>query len=135
MATPTLSTCSTTTPSACRTTRCTAPNVGYRFPGQHAYRSHARGNVLHVPKGIASAYVDVLGAPDGDPYTGQAAITWGQAPTKVLFVNPAFERRQQLHDALRGKVPAKGSLTYRFVYSTAYTYAAVHRDALARSAL
>lgn len=110
---------------------CTASNVGYRFPGQHAYRSHAPGDVLHVRKGIASAYVDVLGAPDGDPYTGQAAITWGQAPTKVLFVNPAFSVDSNFTMHYAGKVPAKGSLTYRFVYSTAYTYAAVHRDALA----
>lgn len=110
---------------------CAPSRVGYRFPGHPGYAAHAPGNTVHVAKGVASIYVKVLGAPDGDPYTGQGAITYGKAPTQILFnAIPSFESSSfTMHYA--GTVPAKGTLSYKFVYSTATTYAAVHRYAQA----
>ncbi len=113
---------------------CLAGSVGYRFPGKHAYNSHAPGNVVNVPAGIGSIYVKQRGAPDGDPYTGQGAITYGQAPNEVLFIHgfgTSFGPVSEFTAHYAGKVPAKGTLTYRFVYSIAYTYAQVHSEALA----
>ncbi len=113
---------------------CLAGSVGYRFPGKHAYLSHAPGNVVNVPAGIGSIYVKSRGAPDGDPYTGQGAITYGQAPNEILFIHgfgTSFDPVSEFTAHYTGKVPAKGTLTYRFVYSTAYTYSQVHSEALA----
>lgn len=111
--------------------QCTPSRTGYRFPGHPAYAAHAPGDVVHVPNGVASVYVKVLGAPDGDPYTGQGAITYGTAPTQILFNPPPTFGSSSFTMHYAGKVPAKGALTYRFVYSTAYTYAQVHSEALA----
>ncbi|HZO77045.1 MAG TPA: hypothetical protein VFB39_03315 [Solirubrobacteraceae bacterium] len=113
---------------------CLAGSVGYRFPGKPAYNSHAPGDVVNVRAGIGSIYVRSRSAPDGDPYAGQGAITYGRAPDEVLFIqgfNTGFGPVSDFTAHYVGKVPAKGSLTYRFVYSTAYTYAQVHQEALA----
>ncbi len=110
---------------------CSASTIGYRFPGKHGYAAHAPGAVVHVSKGVGSIYVKVLGAPNGDFSTGQGAITFAQAPTKIVFAPPAFSDDSNFTMHYAAKVAAKGTVTYRFVYSTDAFYAQVHKDALA----
>ncbi len=108
---------------------CSGPNIGYRFPGHHSYAAHTLGDVVHVPKGAGSIYVKVLGAPDGNRSTGQGAITYAQAPTKIVFIASSSIGEFTMHYAT--KVAAKGTVTYRFAYATAYTHAQVHKYAQA----
>jgi hypothetical protein len=108
---------------------CSGSTVGYRFAGHHSYAAHTLGDVVHVPHGVGTVYMKVLGAPDGDHATGQGAITYAQAPTKIVFISSGSISELTMHYA--AKVPAKGTVTYRFAYATAYTSAQVHHYAAA----
>ncbi len=108
-----------------------APDVAYQFPGQHSYSAHARGDTVHVPRGPGSIYVRSVRAEDGDPYTGQGAITYDTAPGEILFMNPmATSSSSDFTMRYTARVPASGSLQFRFAYSTDFTTAGVR--ALAR---
>lgn len=104
-------------------------DVGYRFPGQTRYQAHVRGNEVSVPRGLGTIYVKNLTADDGDPYTGQGAITYSTAPSEILFISPATEARSDFTMHYAGTVPARGSLIYAFAYSTDFTTAAVTGEA------
>lgn len=103
-----------------------APDVAYQFPGQHSYSAHARGDTVPVPRGPGSIYVRSVRAEDGDPYTGQGAITYDTAPSEILFMNPyATSTSSAFTMRYTARVPASGSLRFRFAYSSDWTTAGV----------
>ncbi len=106
------------------------PNIGYLFPGQSAYAVHVRGDTVTVPARPASILVKNPSADDGDPNTGQGAITYSVAPSQIMFVSPSNYGSSDFTMHYTGTVPATGALTYKFGYSVEYTTAAVTADAL-----
>jgi hypothetical protein len=106
------------------------PNIGYLFPGQNAYAAHGQGDTLTVPKRPGTIYVKNLSADDGDPNTGQGAITYAVPPSQMRFYTPGTYGYSGFHMHYTDSVPASGYLTYRFGYSTEYTFAAVVADSL-----
>jgi Glucodextranase, domain B/PASTA domain len=93
---------------------------GYEFPGQSVFSPYQAGATLPGP-GAAPATILLrtnLAAPDGDLQEAVGAITFSSPPTGFSFVsNSEFEEHQAL------EVPAGGSTTLTYVYSTGYTVA------------
>jgi hypothetical protein len=101
---------------------------GYEFPGQSGFSAYQAGDTLPAP-GSAPGSVLVrtnLATPDGDPAEAAAAITFSTPPSGFTFVgNNEFEEHQAL------EVPAGGSVSLSYIYSTGYTVAQVQALALA----
>ena len=108
----------------------TPGDIGYRFPGRASYKAYARGDAIALPNRPGTIYVKNLNADDGDPYTGQGAITYAVAPSQVLFIGPSMSSND-LTMHYTGSVPASGTLSATFVYSSDFTTAAVRADARA----
>jgi len=106
------------------------PNIGYEFPGQSSYAPHARGDAVSVPAGPGMILIKNLAADDGDPFTGQAAVTYDISPSQILFISPASTGASDFTMHYVGTVPAVGALTYKFVYAQDFTTAAVTSEAL-----
>jgi hypothetical protein len=106
------------------------PNIGYHFAGQSTYVAHVRGDTVTVPARPGTIYVKNLNADDGDPYVGQGSITYSVAPSQILFISPPTFNASDLTMHYTGTVPASGTLTYKFGYSTEFTNAAVVADSL-----
>lgn len=104
-------------------------DVGYRFSGQKSYHTYARNDTVSMLTEPGSIYVKDVRADDGDPYTGQGAITYGTRPSEIRFVNPANYPSSDFTMRYVGTVPATGALSYTFVYSSELTAAAVTADA------
>jgi len=101
---------------------------GYELPGQNAFSAYGQGTTLPGPgTGPGSILVRTnLAAPDGDTSEAAAAITYSNPPTGFDFVsNSEFEEHQAL------EVPAGGSVSLTYVYSTGYSVAQVEALALA----
>jgi hypothetical protein len=101
---------------------------GYEFPGQSGFSAYQAGTTLPAP-GVAPGSVLVrtnLATPDGDPAEAAGAITYSSPPSGFTFVgNSEFEEHQAL------EVPAGGSVSLSYIYSTGYTVAEVQALALA----
>ncbi len=108
-----------------------AADVGYRFPNRSTYTSYARGQTVSVPGGPRSILIKNLTADDGDPYTGQGAITYATAPSQILFITTAGSPHSDFTMHYKASVPASGTRSYTFVYSTDFTTAAVSAEAAA----
>lgn len=101
---------------------------GYEFPGQSAFSAYGRGASLPAPgPGPGSILVrSNLAASDGDPSEAAGAITFATPPSGFTFVgNNEFEEHRVL------QVPAGGSASVTYIYSTAYTVAQARSLALA----
>ncbi len=105
-------------------------NIGYQFAGQSTYAAHATGDTVTVPARPGSVYIKNLNADDGDPTTGQGAITYSVAPAGVTFAASRFGVDSDFYMHYTGTVPATGALTYAFGFSTEFTTAAVVADSL-----
>jgi hypothetical protein len=103
--------------------------TGYEFPGQSTYAAHAQGGTVSVPSGPGTILIKNLVAGDGDPYTGQAAITYDTAPSQFLFISPPSFGTTDFTAHYAATVPASGTLRYRFVYAQDFTTAAVTAEA------
>jgi hypothetical protein len=106
------------------------PNIGYQLAGQSGYAAHAAGETATVPSRPGSIYVKNLHADDGDPSTGQGAITYSVAPSQLLFLSTAASTISNFTMHYAGTVPASGALSYVFGYATEFTTAAVVADSL-----
>lgn len=101
---------------------------GYEFPGQSSFTAYQAGDSLPGPSaGPGSILVRTnLAVSDGDPSEAAGSITFSRPPDGFSFVsNSEFEEHQTL------EVPAGGSVSLSYVYSTAYTVAQVQTVALA----
>jgi hypothetical protein len=105
------------------------PYIGFEFRGQTAFAAHVRGNTLTVPAGPGTILIKDLATDDGDPYSGQGAITYSIAPSQVQFISPASTGSSDLTMQYAATVPASGALTYTFIYSQDFTAAAVKAEA------
>jgi hypothetical protein len=105
------------------------PNIGYEFPGQSAYAAHARGDTLTVPTGPGTILIRNLVTDDGDPFTGQAAITYSTAPSQIHFISPPANGSSDFTMDYVTTVPATGTVTFTFVYSQDFTTAEVKSEA------
>ena len=101
---------------------------GYEFPGQSGFSPYGAGTTLPAPPAEPSSILvrSDLGAADGDPSQAAGAITFGSAPTSFTFVS---DNELEEHRILA--VPAGGSASVTYIYSTAYTVAQVRAMALA----
>jgi hypothetical protein len=104
------------------------PYIGFEFPGQTAFAAHARGDTVTVPAGPGTILIKDLATDDGDPYSGQGAITYSVAPAQARFISPASTGSSDLTLQYAGTVPASGALSYTFVYSEDFTSAAVKAE-------
>ncbi len=105
-------------------------NDGYLFAGQSTFATHVTGDTVVVPARPGNIYVKNVNADDGDPNTGQGAITYKVAPTEVKFVASRFSNSSDLTLHYAGTVPTSGALSYAFGYSTDLTFAALVADSL-----
>ncbi|HUA49305.1 MAG TPA: PASTA domain-containing protein [Solirubrobacteraceae bacterium] len=108
--------------------RSSSTQRGYEFPGQSAFSPYGQGTTLPGPgTGPGSILVRTnLAAADGDTSEAVGAITYSSPPSGFEFVsNNEFEEHQAL------EVPAGGSVSLTYVYSTGYTVAQVEALALA----
>jgi hypothetical protein len=105
-------------------------NIGYQFAGQSGYSAHATGDAVTVPARPGSVYIKNLHADDGDPSTGQGAITYSVAPAGITFAASRFSVDSDFYMHYTNTVPATGALTYAFGFSSELTTAAVVADSL-----
>ena len=102
-------------------------NLEYQFPGQTAFSSYGTGQSVSVPtKAPASILVQNAAQPDGSTSGGRGAITYAQSPSGSF----AFSNSQVFDAPNVVSVPASGSKTIGYAYSTEYTLAAAAHDAL-----
>lgn len=102
---------------------------GYEFPGQSTFSAYIAGATVPGPSASPGSILvrTNLAAPDGDPAEAAGAITFSTPPSGYTFVsNSEFEEHQAL------EVPAVGSTSLTYIYSTDYTVAQV--QALAQAA-
>jgi hypothetical protein len=104
------------------------PYIGFEFPGQSAFAAHARGAAVTVPAGPGTILIKDLATDDGDPYSGQGAITYSIAPSQVQFISPASTGSSDLTMQYAATVPASGALTYTFIYSEDFNSAGVKAE-------
>ena len=101
---------------------------GYEFPGQSSFSTYKAGDTLPGP-GAAPGSILVrsdINAADGDTSQSVGAITFSSPPTGFTFIsNDEFQEHQVL------QVPAGGSVSLTYVYSTAHAVAQVQPLALA----
>jgi PASTA domain len=105
-------------------------DTGYVIPGQSGYAVRHLGDTLTVPDRPDTVYVKNVAVADGDPYTGQGAITYSVAPSQIKFICPPTYSDTCFTMHYSATVPATGSLTYKFGYSTDYTTAEVQSEAV-----
>jgi hypothetical protein len=101
---------------------------GYELPGQTSFSAYQAGATVPQPGGGPGSILvrTNLAAPDGDTAEAAGAITFSSPPTGFEFIsNNELEEHQVL------EVPAGGSVSLSYVYSTAYTVAQVQALALA----
>jgi hypothetical protein len=100
---------------------------GYEFPGQSAFTAYGPGDTVPSP-GAAPASILVrsnLAAPDGATSEAVGAITFSTPPSGFTFVsNGEFEEHQIV------QVPANGSTSLTYLYSSAFTVAQAQARAL-----
>ena len=105
-----------------------ATQRGYQFPGQSSFSAYGSGASV-PPPGTAPQSILVrsnLAAPDGAPSEAVGAVTFAEAPSDFTFVsNGEFQE----HHALQ--IPASGSTSLTYIYSTAYTIVQTQALALA----
>lgn len=102
---------------------------GYEFPGQHTFSAYIAGATVPGPSTSPGSILVRTNVAEPDPYPGEAdgAITFSTPPTGYTFIsNSEFEEHQTL------QVPAGGSASLTYIYSTDYTVAQV--EALAQAA-
>jgi hypothetical protein len=101
---------------------------GYEFPGQSTFSAYGQGTTLPGPGGAFGSILvrSNLDAVDGDTSEAAGAITFSTAPSSFAFVS---DKEFAEHQVLQ--VPAGGSASLTYVYSTAYTVAQVQALALA----
>jgi Glucodextranase, domain B/PASTA domain len=90
---------------------------GYEFPGQSSFSTHQAGDTVPGPgSGPGSILVrSNVNAADGDTSQAVGAITFSSPPTGFTFVsNDEFQEHQLL------QVPAGGSVSLTYIYSTGY---------------
>jgi len=106
--------------------------IGYEFPGQGGFAAHVLGDIYTPPIGAGTIFIKDLLTFDGDPFTGQGAITYSTAPTQILFNASSGGQSSDFTMHYAGTVPANeaDALTYHFIYSTDLTGAAVAAEAL-----
>ncbi|MBV9414858.1 MAG: PASTA domain-containing protein, partial [Solirubrobacterales bacterium] len=100
---------------------------GYEFPGQSAFTAYGQGASLPAPgPGPGSILVrSNLAAADGDPSEAAGAITFATPPSGFTFVgNNEFEEHRIL------QVPAGGSTSVTYIYSSAFAIAQARALAL-----
>jgi hypothetical protein len=110
---------------------------GYEFPGQSGFSSHVPGDSVPGPT-VAPGSILVhtnLGASDGDPAESFGAISYSSAPSGFRFAIPPppsptpptyeFEERHVL------QVPAGGSTSLTYIYSTDYVLSPLQALAVA----
>ena len=101
---------------------------GYEFPGQSGFSPYQAGATVPGPEAAPGSILvrTNLAAPDGDTSEATGVITFSNPPTGFTFVsNNEFEEHQVL------EVPASGSVSLSYTYSTGYTVAQVQALALA----
>ncbi len=101
---------------------------GYEFPGQSTFSSYTPAATLPGPAAAPGSILvrSDLAAVDGDTSQADGAITFSTPPSGFTFVGKnEFEEHQVL------AVPAGGSASISYIYSTAYTVAQVQALALA----
>ena len=101
---------------------------GYEFPGQSSFSAYGAGDSLPSP-GNAPGSILVrsnLAAPDGAPSEAAGAITFSTPPSGFTFVNNGEFREHQVV-----QVPAGGSASLTYIYSSAFTVAQTQAMALA----
>ena len=101
---------------------------GYEFPGQSTFSTYQAGDTLPGP-GAAPGSILVrsdINTADGDASQAAGAITFSNPPTGFTFIsNDEFQEQQIL------QVPAGGSVSLTYIYSTAHAVAQVQPLALA----
>jgi hypothetical protein len=106
-------------------------HVSYEFPGQSAFAPGTAGEKVSVPASApASILVENNVDPDGSTSGGRGAITYGQLPSGP-FAFALGANGDGVFDAPNTlTVPATGSVSLGYTYSTEFTLAAVQHDAL-----
>ena len=100
---------------------------GYQFPGESGFSAHVAGDQVPGPSAApGSIFVRTnAGAADGDASEGIGSITFSRAPSGFGFVSgKEFEEHHVL------QVPADGTATLSYIYSTDYSLAPVTALAL-----
>ncbi len=105
------------------TPRIHGEEIGYRFPGQAGYSTHAEGDEVSFDSAVPSVtYAKREGAPDGDTESGRGAIILDSPASPAKFDN-VNDERSGFYYTQTASVPAGGSTTLRAAYASAYTEA------------
>ncbi len=105
-----------------------AGGPAFAFPGELGFARHPTGDVLGGPASAPGSILVHSGADsiDGDPTEQYGAITFASAPSEYVFsANNEFNEHQTVG------VPAGGSATLTYIYSTGTTLEGVQALALA----
>jgi hypothetical protein len=106
-----------------------AGEVTYRFPGQDYFATHAVGDSVALPStGPGIVYARSLGAPDGDPSTGQGAIVY-ERPSPTAHFDSVYPEGSYFYLHQTVAVPATGVATVRAAYVQGTTAAQVQATA------
>ncbi|MGP0048268.1 MAG: hypothetical protein ACLPZR_05375, partial [Solirubrobacteraceae bacterium] len=101
--------------------------LAYEFPGESTFAAHSGGDQVtatgNAPESILIKNTVVA---DGSPLGGAGAITYDQAPSGPS----AFDSGNDFDISSQVAVPATGSATIGYTYSTETTMAAAQTDAL-----
>jgi hypothetical protein len=102
-----------------------ASSIGYRFPGQSAYSTHAFGDVVEFAgEAPGVVWIRVEGRADGDEKSGRGAIVFDRPASPAIFnVEEARNSGFEFHQA--GSVPASGSTVFRSAYVQGYAQSEV----------
>jgi hypothetical protein len=101
---------------------------GYEFPGQSTFTPYGQGDTVPGPSGAPGSILvrTNLAAADGDPSEAVGAITFSAPPAGFAFAsNNELEEHQVL------QVPAAGTASLSYAYSTGFSIADVTGPALA----
>lgn len=106
-------------------------HVSYEFPGQSSFAPGTAGETVSVPANApASILVENNVNPDGSTSGGRGAITYDQLPSGP-FAFALGANGDGVFDVPNTlTVPAIGSVSLGYTYSTEFTLAAVRHDAL-----
>ena len=102
---------------------------GYELPGQSGFAAYGAGAALPAPAPAVPGSILVrsnLGAADGDPSQAAGAITFSTPPSAFTFAS-----NQELEEHRVLAIPAGGSASVSYIYSTAYSVAQVQALAFA----
>ncbi len=101
------------------------------FPGEHSYAHRTVGDNIKLPRKPGTIKLRVQGSADGDTTTGRGAIVYDTPASNAIFTYDIADYNTfELHQT--AKIPARGSVRFRFAYVQAYKQATV--DKLAKNA-